>query len=69
MIHGARIIPPNGGPHGSDDIRQRLGDSCGHREGDSLVVETIHFNVKLDVGDYQSSYVLAMAQVLALDTP
>ena len=58
MIHEARIIPLNGGPHASDTIRQWLGDSRGHWEGDTLVVETVHFNNKLDGGDYQPSHIL-----------
>ena len=57
MIHQARIIPLDGRPHASDDIRQWLGDARGHWEGDTLVVETIHFNDQLDGGDYQPSHV------------
>ena len=44
MIHEARIIPLDGGPHASDRIRQWLGDSRGHWEGDTLVIESSHFN-------------------------
>ena len=58
MIHEARIIPLDGRPHASDEIRQWLGDSRGHWEGDTLVVETVHFNDKLDGADYQSSHVI-----------
>ncbi|HJN45086.1 MAG TPA: hypothetical protein QF572_13000 [Vicinamibacterales bacterium] len=58
MIHEARIIPLDGGPHASDRIRQWLGDSRGHWEGDTLVVETVHFNDKLDGGDYQPSHII-----------
>lgn len=42
MVHEARIIPVDGRPH--SDIRQWVGDSRGHYEGDTLVVETINFN-------------------------
>ena len=41
MIHEARIIPVDGRPHGQ--IRQWKGDSRGHWEGDTLVVDTINF--------------------------
>ncbi len=41
MVHSARVIPLDGRPHG--DIRQWKGDSVGHWEGDTLVVDTIHF--------------------------
>jgi len=42
MVHSARIVPLDGHPHGS--IRQWKGDSVGHWEGDTLVVETTNFN-------------------------
>ena len=58
MIHEARIIPLDGRPHAADSIRQWLGDSRGHWDGDTLVVETLHFNDKLDGGDYQPSHIL-----------
>ena len=40
MMHDARIIPLDGRPHVSSDIRGYMGDSRGHWEGDTLVVET-----------------------------
>ena len=42
-IHEVRIIPLDGRPHASPSIRQWLGDSRGHFEGDTLVVETTNF--------------------------
>jgi len=47
MIHDARIIPIDGRPHASDGVRQWLGDSRGHWEGNTLVVETTNFNNKV----------------------
>ena len=44
MIHDARIIPMDGRPHGT--MRQLLGDSRGHWEGNTLVVDTINFTDK-----------------------
>jgi len=41
MVHNARIIPTDGRPH--SPLRQWSGDSRGHWEGDTLVVETINF--------------------------
>ena len=45
-IHEARIIPIDGRPHVSDAIRQWMGDSRGHWEGDTLVVDTKGFSPK-----------------------
>jgi hypothetical protein len=44
MIHDVRIIPLDGRPHLPQTIRQYLGDSRGHWEGKTLVVETTNFN-------------------------
>jgi hypothetical protein len=44
MIHDARIIPLDGRPHLPSNIRQWLGDSRGHFEGNTLVVETTNLN-------------------------
>jgi hypothetical protein len=41
MNHDARIIKLNG-KHRTDDIRPYFGDSIGHWDGDTLVVETNH---------------------------
>jgi hypothetical protein len=44
VIHDARIIPLNGRPHLSTDIRQWEGDSRGRWEGNTLVVDTTNFS-------------------------
>ena len=43
MVHDARIVPLDGRPHLSAHIRQWRGDSRGHWDGDTLVVETKNF--------------------------
>jgi hypothetical protein len=43
-IHDTRIIPLDGRPHVSSKIRHYLGDSRGHWDGDTLVVETTNFH-------------------------
>jgi hypothetical protein len=45
MVHDARIIRI-GGTHPSPAVRQWLGDSIGHWEGDTLVVDTTNFTDK-----------------------
>lgn len=47
MIHDVRIVPLDGRPHLSPSVRQWLGDSRGHWEGDTLVVETTNVNDKV----------------------
>ena len=44
MVHTARIIPLDGRPHHQEQFRSWSGDSRGHWEGDTLVVETTNFN-------------------------
>jgi len=46
MIHDARVIPIDGRPHASPDIRKWMGDSRGHWEGNTLVVDTTNFSDK-----------------------
>jgi hypothetical protein len=43
MVHDVRVIRMNA-EHSSKDIHKWLGDSVGHWEGDTLVVETINVN-------------------------
>lgn len=46
MIHDVRIIPLDRRPHLPASVRQWLGDSRGHWEGNTLVVETGNFTDK-----------------------
>jgi hypothetical protein len=43
MVHEARIIPLDGRPHASPNIRSYMGDARGHWDGNTLVVETTNF--------------------------
>jgi hypothetical protein len=43
MVHEARVIPLNGRPHASPNVRSYMGDARGHWEGNTLVVETTNF--------------------------
>jgi hypothetical protein len=44
MIHEARVIPLGDNPPLSPEIREYLGESRGHWEGTTLVVETTNYN-------------------------
>jgi hypothetical protein len=46
MIHEARIIPTDGRPHASPNVRSWTGDSRGRWEGTTLVVDTTNFHAK-----------------------
>ncbi len=46
MVHTARVVPLDGRAPLSGSIRQWSGDSRGHWEGDTLVVETSNFNAE-----------------------
>jgi len=46
MIHDARIIPLDSREQTDPNVRQWMGSSRGHWEGDTLVVETANFNGK-----------------------
>jgi hypothetical protein len=49
MIHEARIIPTDGRKPLDPNIKQYLGESRGHWEGTTLVVETINFRTEPSV--------------------
>jgi len=51
MIHETRMIPVDGRPHAPSAIRTWMGDSRGHWEGNTLVVETTNFKDKTVVGN------------------
>ena len=52
-IHDTRVIPLDGRPHVSPEIRHYLGDSRGRFEGDTLVVETTNFH---PAGNHMGGY-------------
>jgi hypothetical protein len=51
--HLFRVIPTDGRPHPSDLDPTWMGNSVGHWEGDTLVVDVTAFNDKTVVGDYR----------------
>ncbi len=56
MIHETRIIPLDGRPHLSPKIREYMGDSRGHWEGNTLVIETTNFTDKDAIGSNGAGY-------------
>jgi len=48
-IHDVRIIPVDGRPRLTDSIRQWNGNSRGHWEGETLVVETANYSDKTEL--------------------
>src|SRR5499426_2415739 len=46
QLHEARVIPMDG-PHAPQTVRSWMGDSLGHWEGNTLVIETTNFNDKV----------------------
>jgi hypothetical protein len=50
LIHDARIVPLTGAPHLPQNIRQLHGDSKGHWDKDTLVVETTNYRDGFSAG-------------------
>ncbi|HEV3139397.1 MAG TPA: hypothetical protein VGY57_02710, partial [Vicinamibacterales bacterium] len=46
MIHSARLVDMTGRPHFPATMRFLTGDSIGHWEGDTLVVDTTNFSIE-----------------------
>lgn len=46
MIHDVRLIPTDNRPHLPSDVHQWMGNSVGHWEGNTLVVDTTNFTDK-----------------------
>ncbi len=43
MNHSVRVVPIDGRPHLAAEVRQYRGDSIGHWEGNTLVIDTTNF--------------------------
>ena len=58
MIHDVRIIPTDGRPHLPANIRQWYGDSRGHWEGNTLVIDTTNFTDQTPFAGAQNLHVI-----------
>lgn len=52
MIHETRVIPLDSRPHADQRIRNWLGDSRGHWEGNTLVVDTTNYKGGIIAANY-----------------
>jgi hypothetical protein len=59
-IHHVRLVPLDGRPHLTDRVRHWNGDSRGHWEGNTLVVETTNFNDKTALRYQGSDHTVAV---------
>ncbi len=50
MIHEARVVPLDGRAHAGAGVAMWMGDSRGHWDGDTLVVETTNFTDRTGIG-------------------
>lgn len=59
ILHGYpgtfRVVPMDGGLHSPDPDPTWMGESIGHWEGDTLVVDTVGFNDKTEISGYKHS--------------
>ena len=68
MIHDVRIIPTDGRPHLAKNILQWMGDSVGHWEGNTLVVDTTNFTDLSPFEDAQNLHVVERLTRVDADT-
>lgn len=66
MVHEARVIPTDGRPHASPNIRSYMGDPRGHWEGNTLVVESTNFNGEAQIGGARTSDALRLVERFTL---
>jgi hypothetical protein len=69
LIHESRIIPLDGRPHLNADVPQWMGDSRGHWEGNTLVVDTTNFHPKTNFqGSHETLHLIERYTRVADDT-
>jgi hypothetical protein len=69
MVHDVRVIPIGMRPHLPRNVRLWMGDSVGHWEGDTLVVDTTNFTDKTRFrGSSENLHVVERLKRIAPDT-
>ncbi len=62
ILHGYpgtfRSVPLDGGPHSPDPDPTWMGESIGHWDGDTLVVDTVGYNDKTEINGYRHTEAL-----------
>jgi hypothetical protein len=69
MVHDTRVIPLDGRPPISSDIKLWMGDSRARWEGDTLVIESSNFTDRTSVGGARHSEKLRMTERLTRIDP
>ncbi len=57
-----RSIPIDGGPHSADPDPTWMGESIGHWDGDTLVVDTVGFNDKTEINGFKHTEALHIVE-------
>jgi hypothetical protein len=69
MIHETRVIPLDGRPHVSKNIQTYMGDSRGHWDGNTLVVETTNLKASPGAGGGQFSDAAVLTERFTRTSP
>jgi hypothetical protein len=69
MIHEARVIPIDGRPHVGKGIATYMGDSRGHWDGNTLVVETTNLKASPGAGGGQFSDAAVLTERFTRTSP
>jgi hypothetical protein len=69
MIHETRVVPLDGRPHVSKNIQTYMGDSRGHWDGNTLVVETTNLKASPGAGGGEFSDAAVLTERFTRTSP